>query len=556
MILNKKMNVLVAVAGCMLSLLLTGCTKINEYLDKAESGGLTEDQVFGDYVQTQAYLASIYYNGINAGDWMPAYSFTYAAASDEAKCPYTTVNSPVGFNNGSISPTYNPIDIWGGKYQHIRQVNRLIAKIDQVPVSDDPAQISGRSRMKGEGYFLRAFFYFQLFQRYGGVPIIDRVLTIDDKLNLPRNSADEVVAFIVKDCDSAANYLATSWPAVDLGRATKGAALLLKARTLLYAASLLHNPENKTAKWVAAAAAAKVVMDMKDVYKLDDNYKTLFHTRTSKEIIFQSSINQVWQVVSNDWVRHTEPPGRGGGWGNLQPLQNIVDDYEMANGKYITDPTSGYDPNNPYVGRDPRFHQSIIYNGRTWLGVSINTYVGAGADGLNNSTAATQTGYYVAKNLDENATLISSYKPGSHYWIFMRYTEAFLDYAEAQNEAVGPDQSVYDAINLIRDRTNVKMPPLPVGLSKDEMRERIRHERRIELAFEAHRFWDVRRWRIGGQATSTDAYGMKITKTGSTFKYEKFLLEKRVYKPAFDLFPIPQTEREKQPALSQNLGYN
>jgi hypothetical protein len=556
MILNKKLNVLVAVAGCMLSLLLTGCTKVNEYLDKAESGGLTEDQVFGDYVQTQAYLASIYYNGIGAGDWMPAYSFTYAAASDEAKCPYTSVNSPVGFNNGSISATYNPIDIWSGKYQHIRQVNRLIAKIDQVPVSDDPAQIAGRSRMKGEGFFLRAFFYFQLFQRYGGVPIIDRVLTIDDKLNLPRNAADEVVAFIVKDCDSAANYLATSWPAVDLGRATKGAALLLKARTLLYAASLLHNPENKTEKWIAAAAAAKVVMDMDDVYKLDDNYKTLFHTRTSKEIIFQSTINQVWQVVSNDWVRHTEPPSRGGGWGNLQPLQNIVDDYEMANGKYITDPTSGYDPNNPYVGRDPRFHQSIIYNGRTWLGVSINTYVGAGADGLNNSTAATQTGYYVAKNLDENATLISSYKPGSHYWIFMRYTEAFLDYAEAQNEAVGPDQSVYDAINLIRDRTNVKMPPLPVGLSKDEMRERIRHERRIELAFEAHRFWDVRRWRIGGQAASTDAYGMKITKTGTTFKYEKFLLEKRVYKPAFDLFPIPQSEREKQPALSQNTGYN
>lgn len=556
MILNKKMKVLVAVAGCMISLLLTGCTKVNEYLDKAESGGLTEDQVFGDYVQTQAYLASIYYNGIGAGDWMPAYSFTWAAASDEAKCPYTTVNSPVGFTNGSISPTYNPVDIWSGKYQNIRQVNRLIAKIDQVPISDDPAQATGKVRMKGEGFFLRAFFYFQLFQRYGGVPIIDKVLTIDDNLNLPRNTADEVVAFIVKDCDSAAHFLATSWPAVDLGRATKGAALLLKARTLLYAASLLHNPENKTEKWIAAAAAAKVVMDMKDVYKLDDNYKTLFHTRTSKEIIFQSTINQVWQVVSNDWVRHTEPPSRGGGWGNLQPLQNIVDDYEMANGKYITDPTSGYDPTKPYVGRDPRFHQSIIYNGRTWLGASINTFVGAGADGLNNSTAATQTGYYVAKNLDENATLISSYKPGSHYWIFMRYTEALLNYAEAQNEVAGPDQTVYDAINLIRDRLSVKMPPLPVGLSKDEMRERIRHERRIELAFEAHRFWDVRRWRIGGQPASTDAYGMRITKTGTTFKYEKFLLEKRVYKPAFDLFPIPQTERDKQPALSQNPDYN
>jgi hypothetical protein len=556
MILNKKYSTLIWVAGCLLGLLMTGCSKTNGYLDKAESGGLTEDQVFNDYVQTQSYLASIYFNGINAGDWMPAYSFTWAAATDEAKCPYTTVNSPVGFNNGSLSPTYNPVDIWAGKYQHLRQVNRLIAKIDKVPVSDDQAQINGKLRMKGEGFFLRAFFYFQLFQRYGGVPIVDRVLTIDDNLNLPRNSADEVAAFIVKDCDSAVQYLANSWPAVELGRATRGAALLLKARTLLYAASKLYNPENKVEKWTAAAAAAKVVMDMKDVYRMDDNYKTLFHTRTSPEIIFQSTINNVWQVVANDWVRHTEPPSKGGGWGNLQPLQNMVDDYEMANGKYITDPTSGYDANNPYVGRDPRFHQSIIYNGRSWLGSPIYTYVGSGTDGLNYNTAATQTGYYVAKNLDENATLISSYKPGSHYWIFMRYTEAFLNYAEAQNEAVGPDQSVYDAINKVRDRLTVKMPPLPAGLSKDEMRERIRHERRVELAFEAHRYWDVHRWRIGGDAASTDAYGMKITKTGNTYKYEKFLLEKRVYKPAFDLFPIPQGERDKQKALEQNPGYN
>ncbi len=541
----------------LLSLLVfTSCSKVNGYLDKAESGGLTEDQVFGDYVQTQAYLAAVYNNGIGAGDWMPAYSFTWAAASDEAKCPYTTSNSPVGFTNGSISPTYNPVDIWAGKYQHIRQVNRFIAKIDKVPVSDDPAQVTGRSRMKGEAYFLRAFFYFQLYQRYGAVPLIDKVLTIDDKLNLPRNGEDEVVAFIAKDCDSATNYLANTWPAVELGRATRGAALLLKARTLLYAASLLHNPDNKAAKWGAAVAAAKVVVDMKSVYRLDDNYKTLFHTRTSPEIIFQSTINHVWQVVSNDWVRHTEPPSRGGGWGNLQPLQNMVDEYEMTNGKAITDPTSGYNPNNPYTGRDPRFHQSIIYNGRTWLGASINTFVGAGADGLNNSTAATQTGYYVAKNLDENATLISSYKPGSHYWIFMRYTEALLDYAEAQNELAGPDQTVYDAINQIRARPSVNMPALPVGLSKDEMRERIRHERRVELAFEGQRFWDMRRWRIGGLAASTDAYGMKITKTGTTFKYERFLLEKRAYQPAFDLFPIPQGERDKQPALDQNPGYN
>jgi hypothetical protein len=157
--------------------------------------------------------------------------------------------------------------------------------------------------------------------------------------------------------------------------------------------------------------------------------------------------------------------------------------------------------------------------------------------------------------LDESATLITSYKPGSHYWVFMRYAEALLNYAEAQNEALStPDQSVYDAVNKIRDRANVKMPPLQTGLSKDEMRQRIRHERRIELAFETHRFWDLRRWRIGTQE-GLNAYGMKVTKSGTVYTYEKFLLENRVYKPAFDLFPIPQTEREKDKALTQNLGY-
>lgn len=539
---------------CIAVISITGaCKKVTSYLDKAESGGISEEQVFGNYIQTDGFLANIYATGIGAGDWMPVYSFTYAAACDEAKCPYNFSYGTVNFTNGLISPTNNPVDIWGATYQNIRKTNVFLAHIDNVPTSD-PKQDAGKMRMKGEAYFLRAFFYQELYKRYGAVPLIDAVLNIDDDLQLPRNTDEEVVDFIVKDCDSAAALLPATYSADNLGRATKGAALLLKSRVLLYAASLLHNPDKKPEKWQRAADAAKAVMDL-NLYRLDDNYKTLFHTRLSPEVIFQSTINQVWKVVANDWVRQTEPPSQGGGWGNLQPLQNIVDDYEMTNGKMITDPASGYDPNNPYVNRDPRFYQSIIYNGCKWAGATINTYVGAGVDGLNYNSASTKTGYYVAKLLDENATLITSYKPGSHYWVFMRYAEALLNYAEAKNEVSGaPDQSVYDAVNQIRARKNVNMPPLPAGLSKDEMRQRIRHERRIELAFETHRFWDLRRWRIGTQE-GTVAYGMRITKTGTTFKYEKFVVENRVYQPAFDLFPIPQAEREKDQALTQNEGY-
>jgi hypothetical protein len=532
---------------------MTACKKANSYLDKAESGGISDKELFNDYSQTEAFLANIYATGIGAGDWMPVYSFTYAAACDEAKCPYPFAYGTINYTNGLISPTNNPIDIWAKSFQNIRKVNIFLQYIDNLPVNGS-VQEEGKARMKGEAYFLRAFFYHELYRRYGAVPLLEKPLNIDEDLQIPRNSEDEVVEFIVKDCETAASLLPVTYSAANLGRVPKGAALLLRSRVLLYAASLLHNAENKPEKWQRAAAAAKAVMDM-NVYRLDDNYKTLFHTRTSPEVILQSTVNHVWKVVENDWVRHTQPPSQGGGWGNLQPLQNLVDEYEMNNGKYITDPSSGYDAAKPYVGRDPRFYQSIIYDGCKWAGATINTYVGSGVDGLNYSTAATKTGYYAAKLLDETATLITSYKPGSHYWVFMRYAEALLNYAEAQNEALStPDQSVYDAINKIRDRANVKMPAIQTGLSKEEMRQRIRHERRIELAFETHRFWDLRRWRIGTQE-GTNAYGMKVTKSGTVYTYEKFLLENRVYRPAFDLFPIPQTEREKDKALTQNPGY-
>jgi hypothetical protein len=540
---------------CVAGILLTaGCEKADRYLDKAESGGITEEQVFADYLQTQSYLANIYASGIGAGEWMPQTTFTYAAATDEGFCPYPRPLSPLTFNNATLSPTNNPVDMWNGLYQNIRKVNRFIQKIDQVPASNT-SETDGKSRMKGEGYFLRAWFYAELFKRYGGVPIITRVLSINDDLNIARNPATEVADFIVKNCDSASALLPTVYTSTNLGRATKGAAMMLKARMLLYAASPLHSPTNSQEKWKLAADAAQDVMNLK-VYNLDANYKTLFHTRTSPEVIFQSTINHVWQVTSQDWVRHTQPVSQGGGWGNLQPVQNLIDDYEMKDGSPFDWSVPAHAAN-PYANRDPRFHMSVIYNDRTWAGSVIKTFVNSGTvDAIfYNNPGSTQTGYYLAKLLDEDSSLIGTYKPGSHYWIFMRYTENLLNYAEARNEELSiPDQSIYDAVNMVRGRPSVAMPPLPAGLTKDEMRERIRHERRIELAFETHRFWDVRRWRIG-TSVFKDAIGMRITKTGTTYKYDKIVTEKRTYKPAFDLFPIPQSEMERNKALVQNPGY-
>ncbi|MBS1602664.1 MAG: RagB/SusD family nutrient uptake outer membrane protein [Bacteroidetes bacterium] len=538
-----------------LIVLNTSCKKINSYLDKAESGGTTEDQVFNSYVQAQGFLANVYSAGLGTGDWFAGNNaFTWTAATDDARCQYNYAYAPIVYTNGSLSPTNNPIDAWGKYYQAIRKANDFLGHIDVVPTNNDPNEEDGKKRMKGEAYFLRAYYYAELYKRYGRVPIIDHVQSIDDNLNIPRGTDEQTVAFITKNCDSAAMLLPVTYPANNLGRATKGAAMMLKARTLLFAASPLHNVSGDGQKWKDAAAAARAVMDL-GVYHLADNYKTMLHTRESTEIIFQNTVNQVFKVATDDWVRVQQPPGQGGGWANTQPLQNLVDEYEMKNGLMITDPASGYDPQNPYKNRDPRMAMTVIYNGAPWAGTTIYSYVGSGTNGLNFKPGSTQTGYYMGgKMLDETSTLITSYQPGSHYWVYMRYAETLLDYAEAQNEAVGPDQSVYDAINAIRGRTGVAMPPLPAGLTKDQMRDRIRHERRVEMALEDSRFWDIRRWKIGMQVM-TAAYGMRATKTGSTYSYQPFLVENRVYKEAYDLWPILQTELLKNKSLVQNEGY-
>lgn len=550
-----KRNSWTWILGVCCMTILFSCKKVDSYLDKAESGGIPEEEVFGSYDQTEDFLANIYASGIGRGDWFATNnSFVFAAATDDARCQYNYTYAPNVYTSGGLSPTNNPADIWASEYQNIRKANVLLAHIDNVPMSNDPNQQDGKSRMKGEAYFLRAFFFAELYKRYGTVPIVDHVLNISDDLNIPRATEDEMVSFIVKDCDSAIMLLPKTYNSSNLGRATKGAAMMLKARTLLFAASPLHNPANDKTKWAAAADAAKAVMEL-NLYSLADDFQDMLHTRQSPEIIFQSTVNQVWKVSSWDWVRIMQPPSQGGGWANTQPLQNLVDAYEMNNGKPITDATSGYDPNDPYKNRDPRFYQTVIYNGRSWAGSTIYTYVGHGPDGLNYKPGSTQTGYYMGgKMLDESSTLISSYKPGSHYWVFMRYAEILLDYAEAQNEAVGPDPSVYDAINEIRQRPSVNMPPLPDNLSQDEMRDAIRHERRIEMALEDTRFWDIRRWKIGNDVMKA-AYGMKITKSGSAYTYEKFLIEDRVWHDAFNYFPIPQTEMQRNKALVQNPGY-
>jgi hypothetical protein len=537
------------------------CSKLDNYLDKAETGGISEAVVFSNYNNTNGFLASIYSKMFH-DEWMPSYGVSLMNFTDEGHCAHLNNASNTIMKTGSLSPTSNPLDKWADLYAMIRQTNIFLANIDKVQ-GDTETQRQDLIRMKGEAYFLRAYAYFELFRRYGGVPIIDRVLNVSDNLNIPRNTAREVVEFIAADCDLAVDLLLKDIPPAQQGRASKGAALMIKSRAYLYLASPLHNPENNQEFWAKAAAASKAVMDL-NKYSLHNDYVNLFHTRQSNEIILQSNINfnshSGWQSqnsIMREW-----------GWANNQPAHNIVDAYEMANGKFINEAGSGYDPQNPYANRDPRLGYSVYHNGSFWKRrtgeTPIQTYVG-GLDGIysgpgNDFNAHyTQTGYYLGdKMVDPNGYLQPwPGSTGSNYNIFMRYGETLLNYAEAQNEVLSaPDASVYEAINTVRSRTGVNMPNLPTGLTKEQMRERIRHERRVELAFENHRFWDVRRWKIGEQVLK-NVYAMWITKDNNDeLSHEVKLLETRVWKEAYNLFPIPQSEMNRNKALVQNPLYN
>ena len=467
------------------------------------------------------------------------------------------------FNTGGITPSNAPYanEFWSENYKLIRRANEFLEGIAKV--SDDVIAAEKVATYIAEVRFLRAFAYFELVKTFGGVPLIDRVQGIsDDDILLPRNSIEEVYTFIFSECDFAADNLETD---VISGHASKGAALALKSKAMLYYASPLNNPGNDIARWSDAADAAKDVMDL-GKYGLFPDYRGLFLVANEgneesifdRQFQFPESVHTI-DVTWGMWFRSV--PGAGT-WGGFSPTQDIVDAYEMTNGLPINDPSSGYDPNDPYKNRDSRLDATIVYNGSSWRGVeNVGFYTDYSEDpqlaGNAHTNKAVNCGYGL-KKFDEEAPIGTALSNGSYaqennYMLF-RYAEVLLNYAEAQNEAVGPNQGVYDAINQVRNRAG--QPNLPDGLSKDEMRTRIWNERRVELVYEEHRFFDVRRWKKGMEVFNKPIHeALAVRQSDGSFVYTYPEKEDRTYREHFDFLPIPIGEIEKNPNLVQNPGY-
>ncbi len=591
----------------------------------AFAGFACEDSVLDTYIKTRQDLDDVLYNGSAGiiGNGVAAYAYLrdwtdlgsnamLASACDEADFAVrgATVQQ---FNTGGWNKFNNPDEVMALYYRGIVQTfnflensknyEKLIA-IDTLTVQSKRTYIKDCDdifRLRAENRFLRAYFYFELVKRYGGVPILDRVLPIDATNLPPRNSTEECFAYIISELDAAYPDLADSWfgydiPAVNptigsgkggvtpaetsrLGRAEKVAAKALKLRVLLYAASPLFNPTNNISKWDAAAAAGHdflIDATLEPWRYLWTSYQGLFYQTDTKLLTSQAGSKSgiifskpAPNYKTNTFEKWNYPIGiPGGGTAITAPSQNLVDAYEMKtsgllpyNADGTVNTTSGYNVDAPYDNRDPRLKLTIGVNGDIYgkavggVDRKIQCYVG-GADAIGVKLGATTTGYHLKKMMATNFD-ISAATTAVRSLVLMRYAEVLLNYAEAMNEAYGPTAkptinsnptkySAVEAVNLVRARTGVAMPAIAFTVSQAEMRTRIQNERRVEMAFEEQRFFDVRRWKIAEITENVPLMGMLATPTDATntaFTYTKFKVEDRVFdKNKMYLYPIPESQ--------------
>lgn len=549
-------------AAISIAFTLSSC---NGFLDREEDSFIDKTATFDSYNRTKQYLTYAYTllpDGLNRF----SREAMLASATDDAEFAIESADIQQ-FNNGSWNALSNPDGMWNRYYSGISKCCTLLENTDHVNLDisrlDPDKQVEYANSLKdirmwrAEARFLRAYFHFELLKRYGPIPIVTSTLSINGNYeNTPRPTMKEVVDFIAKECDIAADTLElTPWRNVNdaFGRATKGAALALKSRLLLYAASPLYvdfgdtNEANKPADvalWKSAADAAKAVIDLNQ-YELASSYADLFKNDfQNKEYIF------VRRYAANSDFEKSNFPVSFGGKGGTNPSQSLVDDYEMLDGTPFdwNDPAKAAQP---FENRDARLGATILMNMAPFKGKKVATYP-EGADASPNPNA-TKTGYYLRKFLNEDVNIQTGGSSSGHVVPLFRLAEIYLNYVEALNECdpTNPDIALY--LNKVRNRASL---PNVSALSQEQMRTVIQHERRVELAFEEHRSWDVRRWKIASSTLGTPLMGVQIErKPLGGYTYMPVKVEQRVFQPKMYWYPIPQSEVLKLKQWKQNNGW-
>jgi len=563
------------VGSLVLFLLVLGSCKKNN-LDINPVDRVGETALWTDSAFIIAYHNELY-NAIPHGFYIHMYSKYTDEAYNAAPCCGADVFKLNNFTPDNIGGAGGG-DFWGGYmyywnygYQYVRKINVFLEKMTDPKT----VQYASKDLLVAEAKFLRAFVYFNLLERFGGVPIVTKVYGLGDQEVFKRNTIDEVVAFIEKDLNEAIPVLPASFSSsnANYGRATQDASYALLSRLLLYAASPLYNPTNDKAKWQKAADAAAVFINNGDRgYTLYPDYAKLFNQPSAahqNEYIFARNFNS-----ANGHQAPMHNLGRrygayGGWWASNGPSQNLVDDYDMTNGEpaftwngntQTINPASGYDPNNPYANRDPRFEATVIHNGSVFRGDNYEMWVATdvnnkwGFDSYKQSSDNPRGGYILRKFMPEDGPL-NWQTTFTIPWPFFRLAEIYLNYAEAKFE-LGDEATAREYVSKVRAR--VGMPAIPATVTGEALRQRIYNERRIELAFESHRFFDIRRWKIAGIIENRPIRGMDVLKnlgTGVTTYTPIVLLQKNPYQEKMNFLPVETAEVRRNSPDLQTPGW-
>ncbi|ANH83921.1 hypothetical protein A8C56_13415 [Niabella ginsenosidivorans] len=593
-----KTTVFLLVLSCALC-----CASCKKFLDQVPNDRITMDEVFKKKATSEQFLANVY--SYVPDEWEAIHAVPWVGTSDEADLTWSgSFNYPI--NIGNLSPTNTTPDFWSPYYQAIRSATYFMNHIDE---NDEIRNLSGQQlidQYKAEARFLRAYYYFCLMRQYGPVILLgDDVIAPDapsSDMQIPRSPYDDCVNYVAGELDKAASVLPLQPQRngqtndAEWGRATKGMALAVKARLLLYAASPQYNGNTDVSgfkntegvpyisqtrdpeKWKKAADAARAVIDL-GIYSLykdpsGDPVKSLqgiFFQGWNDEQIFSRKGNGLAQ-----WDVHCEPR-QAGGWCGIGPTQESIDAYFMSDGK-LPNESSLYNPSgftdvngqkifNMYMNREPRFYRDVTYNNSIWQGGTMSaaapiSFFVSGPNGRNgHPTDFSKTGYLVRKNVGPS-TNIGSGGNGQRQdrpAPLFRLAEIYLNYAEALNEYSPGNPDILKYLNLVRERAGIPQygsgsNALPVPAGQAEMRNRIRAERRIELAYEGHRWFDIRRWKIAPQVMGT-LHGMDISKDGDDFYKVVPTMTPHLFRPSYYWWPISQYELDRNHVLVQNPGW-
>lgn len=538
----------------IIALAMLGISGCEDFLTPEPTDKYSETVAFSNENNAKLYVNSFYpilsHYGVFGSAYM--YGCMYIdGMSDVIKTAGSTVGSNGALANmyatnpSLITPDQNALDIWSNAYYNIRLINEFL---DGLGKSELDADV--KARLSAEARFFRADLYFMLMRNHGSVILIKEIT--NEPLHA-RSTTEECWDFIEEELDFAAATLPAEWESQDAGRVTKGAAYAMKSRAMLYAE-----------RWQSAYDAASEVLALAEegIYELNPSYKNALgsYFSNNKEAILEYRYS--YPNLTHNFDVIASPGGdRTGFGGDIQPTQELVESYEAAGGGTVDWSAwhaDDVDVTPPWETLEPRFQATVLYNGSSWKNRTIEPYAG-GVDGwisyppaAGSNRGASVTGYYLRKYVDETHTDLVN-KASSQTLVEIRLAEVYLNYAEAAFHLSKTDEA-NDCINAIRDR--VDLPA--VNLSGDALLTQIKHERKIELAGEGQRYWDLRRWKDAA-ATLQGLYvhGLKVTRSGDSFTYDYITCDDlpRQFPERFYAFPILSSERSNNPSCEQITGW-